>query len=222
MDVLKSFSPALGFGSSSALFSGMMRFFYSYFKNQSLLDNWQTVLSCLHGFQGKGSGYDVALQSQRFSEQKPTLYSIVFPDTHAPKIQPLPLLASASKAHWGAFLPTGQWSQTASALQQFQKFTGSEKKAFARRHADLAQDFLQRPCPSQLPSLFSRSRLIASQQGILPKNHNLQSSQVHWKSMGAGLGDCLWITPKEGQLPLYSNLKTAHSLFVCEKKTPWN
>ena len=60
----------------------------------------------------------------------------------------------------------------------------------------LVKEFLQEPSSKNLKTLFLKSQEIAKEQGILPQEMETPIPDGWtWKTMGAGLGDCLWVIP---------------------------
>jgi mevalonate kinase len=210
IEILHSFSPSLGFGSSSALIAGISTAFFGFYhpQKQDPLSSplfWQKISESIQATQGKGSGYDVA--SQAFAlvhKQKNALLS--YEPAHAnenhgvPQINVVPLSLQEIKK-MGCFVKTGIYAETKAILQ---KQIDSQKK-FAHQHGTLAQRFLTQPHPEYLKFLLNDAKEIALAQGLFPTTPEFQHlvqtlGSLPFKSMGAGHGDCLWVLASKQEL----------------------
>ncbi len=211
--VKRSFSPALGFGSSSALLVALHRTLARLAWGTPLIQNenvfWNGVFESLRRVQSGGSGYDVAVQNA----------SMCFVDADGvgnceggagccglrvweywrkldvPHVSPLVV---DNLAGFGVFLASHVYSDTRQALR-----TQGESADFALKHESIAREFLNKPTAQSLSSLMKLARDVGRAQGIIPQNFHpgdfaklcsiLDNLGVPWKHMGSGKGDCLWV-----------------------------
>ncbi len=214
--VVQSFSPSLGFGSSSALIAGIVHLFAALVgeKASSIRSAWPLLIAALRRAQGRGSGYDVAVQYVAAqwlngpAEQldlKPQLW--VF----RPCAQgDVPGLKQLENEHFwsrcGYFVPSNQWAPTAKILREQAKADldhyGPLHAALAEEacdvlgQTDLWEDLDQHP----LAPLMDASLALARSQGIADHVDALKLEDrnvVALKTMGAGCGDSVWVLPAE-------------------------
>lgn|GEM_PF-677528 len=223
VNVIESFSPSLGFGSSSAILSAFHLFLFS-FKNQRLLtwpveqDFWTAIYQSLMQLQGRGSGYDLAVQcwsvlnkssleesgsvrclhfvDQGFRQDAPT---ILEPVVSALEINPEQL------QDFGCFVETGIQSNTRSVLKDVEKRRLDDY--FYQQQSFFAREFLRCPTVEKARELCGASSEMAFAAGLLPDSAELSAftaqckrQGIAWKTMGAGGGDCLWVLASRKQL----------------------
>ncbi len=216
IEILESFLPSLGFGSSSAIIAGISVSLYEYFyKSKSYLDSqsfWELIRSSLFHIQGGGSGYDVGVQvasilirNNDTVEDKNGFNCWSFENqssSSVPLIKKLNIPIDILK-NYGCFLKTNIYSNTQKALAKH--FTSEEKNYFAQQQGILSQQFIHDPSLQNLQILMQQSRKLAKAQGLFPEEENFQNivKKLHgipYKSMGAGFGDCLWVLCSKAKL----------------------
>lgn len=201
--VLQSFSPALGFGSSSALLSAF-QLALSQLSGSAVLtdDYWNRIYRALILLQGKGSGYDIAAQSwaaARAHSQDDALLHFSNTDPSRRSLQPALRsihMAREEIARLGCFVQTGVRSDTRAVLNS-QPVRPDE---FYEKQVEWAQKFTDNPSAAHAAELCRESSVWARRHGLLPDTHELKAltdacdaQQIAWKTMGAGHGDCLWV-----------------------------
>lgn len=201
VQVLNAFSPALGFGSSSALLGllhwgiwSLMGVDISVETDESF---WMYLRTSLKLLQGGGSGYDVAVQLAASADSRPALWEYCW-DPRGRGFAPTLRCRLSALPSFGLLLQTGVYSDTAQHVAAFAQ--APEARFFAERHGKLAESFLQAPSPERAVALMGEARRLAFEQGILPREDGplgklvaaLERARVPFKSTGAGHGDCLW------------------------------
>ena len=191
IEVRRAFSPALGLGSSSALIAAV------HTACRHLLGlpfDWSKALRSLHLVQGKGSGYDVAVQmaARSFSQQHKASQGIAGQQNQLWKFDPgqprqeevstwaQPQTCPLPWKEMGVLLESGVYSNTALALEssgsgsfESSETLESSKTAkqgsarFAAEHAHIAADFLNLQSSNDLACLMKRSLDVAFLQGIV-------------------------------------------------------
>lgn len=207
--VVQNFSPRLGFGSSGALIVAVA---YLLQKKTSpkkpLLESylWPRVSAALLAVQGRGSGYDVAVQLRLTLEhlgQLPKnlntgwLWKYQRPQSLENKdLQPL--AAPSQIEGWGCFVQTGIYAPTAALLAR----DPAIDKNNAIQHGEICVGFLKEQAPLHaLPQFMERSLEVGTKQGITAAHieklrqlyNTLKEHSIPFKTMGAGHGDCLWV-----------------------------
>lgn len=214
--VSREFAPSLGFGSSSALLSAFHialaeRFFSSNLAAQlSNSEFWRPLYTSLMSLQeGRGSGYDVALQTWAALNCKQEFAPTVlrFRDAaygqageravFSPEISVVPMSAT-ELGHMGCFVESGVRSETRRVLQNMEK--GKIESGFYEQQKSFAKRFLAEPMLDNAMRLCREASFLALSYGLLPATYSLQSFTrrcdslgIAWKTMGAGYGDCLWV-----------------------------
>lgn len=208
--VCESFSPSLGFGSSSALLVAfhvaLSRFFGAsrYEKNLLTEKYWQRIYQSLLLLQGKGSGYDIAAQSWIFSDKyssEKTILEFYNPAWNEkyfnPKISVVPV-SQEEKKLFGCFVQTGVRSETRQVLSSIDFKQNLDE--FYSRQMQWADSFLQSPTAATARDLCRESSALARRFGLVPQNAKIEKfigscekEGIAWKTMGAGHGDCLWV-----------------------------
>ncbi|WP_158996894.1 hypothetical protein [Pigmentibacter ruber] len=205
ISILNSYSPSLGFGSSSAIISGIAVAFNSIFlDNKPIFSNpifWKNIRQSIINVQGKGSGYDVAVQLAHYlsqSENEPIQFW-VFQNQEDSEIPNITKFKPKDDINlYGCFLKTNIYSDTKKAIYIFSQ--DNKKEEFANSHTKLAESFINDSSIKNLNYLMKSAQVIASKQNILPVEETtfnnliiqLNSYKVTFKTMGAGHGDCLW------------------------------
>lgn len=209
VEVLESFDPSLGLGSSSALLvavhEGLRRTLSPsdparLCASPPVGDPFQTsvfeaALESIQMFQGRGSGYDAQVQAAALGTLSPRVYAVV-PGVRCDDVTSEAFAAwqrDLDEGHAGFSLhPSGTYAPTAQLLAQF--------KGAAWEHAALAHAWRQGGFRlSLLPELFERSRALAAKQGLFGDPGGrfaalcgaLQQGQVAFKTTGSGHGDAL-------------------------------
>ncbi|WP_397601310.1 hypothetical protein [Silvanigrella sp.] len=229
IEIQKSFSPSLGFGSSSALIAGISAGLWQLiFQNKEYLNQiefWNNVKQSIQNIQGGGSGYDVAVQLAAIEKNeidKNTNFWIfqnkmnsIIPNIHA--FEP-----NISLNNLGCFISTNIYSNTTKALHKFQN--DKEKLRYANRHSEICESFLELNTMNNLQILMKKSLEIAHSQKILPiqnKKFNdlistFNSKQISYKTMGAGHGDCLWVLLNKNKLKTECQISESDIPFAFE------
>lgn len=223
--VLQSFSPALGFGSSSALLSAF-QLALSHLSGSTALtpDYWQRIYRALILLQGKGSGYDIAVQSWSTAREQPqddALLHFLNTDTSRrnlqPAISPIRMLRE-DMLQLGCFVQTGIRSDTRAVLNS----QTERPDEFYEKQSEWAQRFIDNPSAAQAAELCRESSHWARRNGLLPATRDLKAltdafdaQQIAWKTMGAGHGDCLWVMASRDQIDDIILLTGAKSPAVC-------
>lgn len=216
-NVLKSFSPDLGFGTSSALlvaFQFALATFAESIKSETDSLNaayWQRLYQALLCLQKKGSGYDVAAQSWAALQSVSTHGRVVRVDhlglhhgSFHPSITPLEIEKSQLRG-FGCFVRTGVRSETRRVVQST---TNQQKNEFFyQQQKHWAESFLQSPTRVKVVELCKESSHWARRWGLLPDDSWVQdfteacdAQNVAWKTMGAGQGDCLWVVAERNRV----------------------
>ena len=221
-NVSREFSPSLGFGSSSALLSAFHIALAERFFSPNLIEQlsysefWSPLYKSLMRLQGRGSGYDIALQTWAAlnckQEFAPTVLS--FRDAaygqateramFSPEISVVPMSA-AEMAGMGCFVESGVRSETRRVLQNMEK--KKIESAFYEQQTSFAKRFLAEPVLDNVTRLCREASNLALSYGLLPATDSLQSFTrrcdslgIAWKTMGAGYGDCLWVIANRAQV----------------------
>lgn len=212
--VTESFSPTLGFGSSSAMQAAVHLYFasmkYGHNVHVSQLDQtfWTSVYMTLQRLQGRGSGYDVAVQIVAALQPQPERVSLLSFRNHSfhsdlhkngftPVIAAMPV-SETELRQLGCFVETGVRSDTRQVLRQTSRSYFSAK--FYAQQKELAEAFIANPTFSTASQLCSVAAELACDFGLLPQCGEVQTfvalcrkEGIPWKTMGAGFGDCLWV-----------------------------
>ena len=190
IEVVSSFSSSLGFGSSSALIAGCSYLLSQFFKTPPH-DMWLKAQNSLRQIQGKGSGYDVAVQlgALFLGEKRDVRFWIytsssignnkieealnhkeisIEEDIFLKRIDyaiPLRFLSyPGDSSQLGCFVFSGLYSNTVKSLLQFE---GEERKEhWAALHGEIAQDFIQNPTLENLSVLMKKSLSFAKEQEL--------------------------------------------------------
>lgn len=225
--VVESFSPQLGFGTSSALLVAFQTALERFAAN---LLHWQTDTSqnlywdrlyrALHLLQKKGSGYDVATQSWALNQARSSAVRVAFFKNNAlggrgfsPLISEVPV-PTVELNQLGCFVQTGVRSDTRRVLQA----TSASQKLdeFCALQASWAEDFVAHPTALNAARLCRESSVWARNLGLLAQSEDVlrfvdacDARGIPWKTMGAGHGDCLWvIASKEKICELFSHVRS--------------
>ncbi|NBX15895.1 MAG: hypothetical protein EBR09_00865 [Proteobacteria bacterium] len=202
--VLESYSPALGFGSSSALIVAFQRALGYFFNTPENDVTPQNLYRSLLNLQGKGSGYDVAAQSWAVAQDQTDSPRVTyFRNTgfaggeFVPEVNQIPVSLSELKK-LGCFVRTGVLSDTTAILKQTSQLQNLNE--FCALQSECASRFLSMPTAENAAELCRRSAVSAQQAGLLPESADvidfvraLEQENIAWKTMGAGHGDCLWV-----------------------------
>jgi mevalonate kinase len=213
--VVESFSPALGFGTSSALlvaFSvALERQFHKEPGTKKFISPkyWQRLYDGLLRLQGRGSGYDIALQAWLVENmsQRLEIVPLIFKNGNnslskpaagfSPVIEELRIADDEIKK-MGCFVGTGVRSNTREVLRKME--SRSTLTVFSQKQSELAKRFIERPTFQQAVELCAEASELIQEMELLPVSPSLQRfveqcdrAGVSWKTMGAGHGDCLWV-----------------------------
>lgn len=256
IQVLKSFSPSLGLGSSSAILAAVHFAFSKLilgntncvdFKELSesktfAIENsfWNKAMQSLHLMQGKGSGYDVAVQlaSMQIVDSANGNVAQITPHSHdllfkyrlnywlnsadknqfiSPFLSLIPV-STIRKTNllkstpMGFLLGSGIYSSTTQALK-------THKSAnFMIANSQLAADFFEGKRP--LCELMAESRQLSLAEGLwgnIDSSYHqlalqLEENRIHFKSMGSGYGDCFWIAENPERLQGLNHVITGKPL----------
>ncbi|APJ03091.1 mevalonate kinase [Silvanigrella aquatica] len=207
-----SFSPSLGFGSSSALIAGFSKILWQMiYNNKDYLTStlfWKNVRTSIQNIQGQGSGYDVAVQlagSNITDKNVIQFWSFQNQEGSAiPKIESF--YPKEHISNLGCFIATHIYSDTKKALKKFQ--SEKNKLNFAAQHSDIANELYNHNSFEDLALAMQKSLKIAQNQEIIPTEsesfNNLLAKldlfHIPFKTMGAGHGDCIWVLAKKSAL----------------------
>jgi mevalonate kinase len=224
IEVVESFSPNLGFGSSSAIFSAsiaialfiqqknqhvfcLQNFLNSAQQAVSTKPTWYKVINALHCLQGKGSGYDIAAQlftlnAIRIVEQ--TIF--MFSPLEASVLKPFQNLNSLNLGSlWSTpvYAPTTKLlSADKTALSEAVKSKVREFEKNLTSNLNTAETFQK--CFREhviLGQDFGLMRSLptelSSQDTFFQICSALLAHGVIFKTTGAGCGDSLWILSNE-------------------------
>ncbi|MEN9810587.1 MAG: hypothetical protein RLZZ488_2154 [Pseudomonadota bacterium] len=223
--VVQSFSPAFGFGSSSALLSAFQIALSQLSGGTALTpDYWHRIYRALILLQGKGSGYDIAAQSWSAAgahSHVDALLGFSNTDLSRRSLQPVlrPIdMAREEMAQLGCFVQTGVRSDTRAVLNQ----QPAKPNEFYEKQAEWAQKFIDKPSSAHAAQLCRESSLWARRHGLLPETNDLRAftdacdaQQIAWKTMGAGHGDCLWVMAPRARIDEIIRLTGVKSPAVC-------
>lgn len=213
IEIHKSFSPALGFGSSSALIAGVSSALWQLiFQNQDYLNQiefWNYIKQSITNIQGSGSGYDVAVQLAALKEQETNSKTKcwIFQNKNNSIVPSIShFVPDVSIFNLGCFVSTNIYSNTSKIIRKFQNT--KDKKNFANKHAEISDLFLTNQSIENIQICMNKSIKIAKEQDILPTNDiklnqlisTFNSKQISFKTMGAGHGDCLWVLANKNKL----------------------
>ncbi|MFZ9520946.1 MAG: hypothetical protein ACO3A4_10755 [Silvanigrellaceae bacterium] len=216
VNVDRSFSPELGFGTSSAIlvaFQTAMQCFSSggHVPEEILFssikgDFWQRLHDALIHLQGKGSGYDVAVQIfALFNRHQATQSASVYcfqnhgfkQGRFVPEVKPVGM-SSKQLSALGCFVQTGVRSDTTTVLAKTQSIQGSDE--FCSLQDEWARSFCADPSLENAKQLCMKASMLSVEHGLLPSRPELiefvrlcERKGIAWKTMGAGHGDCLWV-----------------------------
>jgi len=221
-EVVASFSPSLGFGSSSALLACFHialaeQFFAQSGMAQVGIDKyWQRLFDSLLRLQGRGSGYDVAVQvwsalhfptqsHARVLQFKNKGYSSALNlNSFEPEISSLSI-GQTELRRLGCFVETGVRSDTRSVLKNTLRKELPER--FFEAQTALARQFLQDPTSLRAAQLCREAAALALRADLLPQTSEIQNfvaacerAEIPWKTMGAGHGDCLWVMATRSEI----------------------
>lgn len=189
--VTKSFLPRFGFGSSSALIAGINLSLWKTLHGEIDQKYWVRLRDSLHVVQnGKGSGYDVAVQTLASIQNKNILWSVHWPANA--KVPDVNVIENSNQELSGVIVDSGEYSDTSAALQN----TQWNNAQYASQYAKIADDFLQNR--ATLKKAVRDSFLLASQQGIVTGVwseflSSLANEGIDGKTLGAGAGDAFWL-----------------------------
>ena len=225
--VVESFSPQLGFGTSSALLVAFQTALERFAANSL---NWQPDTSqhlywdrlyrALHLLQKKGSGYDVATQSWALNQARASAAHVAFFKNNAasgngfsPLISEVPL-PTVELTQLGCFVQTGVRSDTRRVLQA----TSASQKLdeFCALQSRWAEDFVAHPTALNASRLCRESSVWARNLGLLAQSEDVlrfvnacDTQGIPWKTMGAGHGDCLWVIASQERIcELFSHVRS--------------
>ncbi|MEN9824363.1 MAG: hypothetical protein RI953_108 [Pseudomonadota bacterium] len=214
--VTESFSPELGFGSSSALLVAFQMALFRLSKqpadSRSLIeptpdtDFWQRIHAALIRLQRKGSGYDLGIQTAALhmpiqSGESASLFGFrnqgFNRNVFAPEVKPI-ALTNSELSLLGCFVQSGVRSDTRAVLAETQKIQNSNE--FCSRQDEWARSFCSEPTFKNARRMCLEASKLALEYGLLPAAPDLLNfvrlcdrEGVAWKTMGAGHGDCLWV-----------------------------
>lgn len=225
----KSYSPSLGFGSSSALIAGISRGLWQLiYQNEEYINHslfWKYIRNSIKNIQGDGSGYDVSVQlaaSQNDKlNKKISLWAFQNQEENdIPAIKNF--YPNENISNYGCFLSTNIYSDTAKAIHTFHNETN--KLNFAKKHSELADWFIINHSIKNLKIGMKKSLQIALEQKIIPTGNikfnnllsTLHSQKIPYKSMGAGHGDCLWVLTNKKNLMEKCHIPEADIPFAFE------
>jgi mevalonate kinase len=211
--VLESYSPSLGFGSSSALLVAFQTALARYFgPSQSICRaEPEKLYRALMALQGKGSGYDVAVQSWAAERAGHKRSAVTFfkntayaegrfvPDVREIQIPP------AELSQLGCFVQTGVRSETTRVLKSTSAVQNSDE--FCALQSACAEQFYARPTAQNAAALCRKSSPESVRMGLLVPTPDVlkfvgacNEYNFAWKTMGAGHGDCLWVIAPAGRV----------------------
>jgi mevalonate kinase len=210
IEIKKSYPSSLGFGSSSALIAALNLFLFRYFfienknpnLNENILDNknfWSFIRHSIQSVQGKGSGYDVAVQLYALQNSSVNFTVWEFQNINnndIPKVKKLQI-PNHLLSQYGCFLKTNIYSDTKKILAKH--FTSNDKESFSQKNGLLAQQYLNDY------SIDNLKNLMLDSQNLFPLFDDLSIYKeklkgIPFKSMGAGFGDCLWVLCSKNEL----------------------
>lgn len=207
IEILHSYSPALGFGSSSAIIASVSKGLWQLFYNntEKFLESslfWEKVRQSLLNIQTSGSCYDVAVQlaaSHNNRTKQPTKLWLFQNQKNSciPKIEPFSI--NIPIKNLGCFIATQIYSETTHALKIFSQ--DAKKLDYATKHSAIANKFQDCKNLQEVAALLDNSLALSKEQNIIPKNNNqlnliiyaLNEKKISYKTMGAGHGDCFWV-----------------------------
>jgi hypothetical protein len=222
--VTQAFASELGLGSSSAIVAGLVWLSHwaachaatdgianrHLYQPRSFDLAWPQLHGCVLAAQGKGSGYDVAVQYAALE----VLDSSIQASPGLWFFQPagIPVLERIVNARFwqnaGYLLPSGVAAATGAILSTLSG--GAAADGYARQHADIAHEAIRRMRDESLwteskgshplADLLSSALAIAQQQGIAGHVERISGLSLLppgtvYKTMGAGFGDCVWCCP---------------------------
>jgi mevalonate kinase len=207
IEILQSYSPTLGFGSSSAIIASISKGLWQLFYNntENFLESsvfWTKVRQSLFNIQTSGSCYDIAVQlaasQENIAKQKSKLWLFQNQkNSCVPKIEAFSINLPIKKL--GCFVATQIYSETTHALKIFNQ--DAKKLDYATKHSALADKFQGCKNLQDVAALLDNSLALSTEQNIIPKNNShlnstiyvLNENKISFKTMGAGHGDCLWV-----------------------------
>jgi mevalonate kinase len=213
--VLGSFSSSLGFGSSSALIVAFQKALAHFFgamngvsSSRSDIADPEKLYQALLDLQGKGSGYDVAVQSWAVEQKKLLSPAVTFfrnkafaERRFAPEVSEIDIPPSELK-RLGCLVRTGVTSDTTRVLKSTAALQNNID--FCAAQSLFAEQFRNSPTAENAIDLCRKSALTAQQTGLLPSTPDItrfvrtcDHENIAWKTMGAGHGDCLWVLAPE-------------------------
>jgi mevalonate kinase len=229
IEIQKSFSPSLGFGSSSALIAGISAGLWQLiYQNKEYLNQiefWNNIKQSIQNIQGGGSGYDVAVQLAAIENDetdKKTKFWIFQNKLNSIIPNIYPYIPNINLNSLGCFISTNIYSNTTKALHKFQN--DKEKLVFANSHSKICESFLELKTIDDLQLIMKNSLEIARSQKILPLHNKkfndlisiFNSKQISYKSMGAGHGDCLWVLLNKNKIKTECQISESDIPFAFE------
>ncbi len=220
-EIIESYSPAYGFGSSSAILTAFHLFFESLTSSAALeftqlsREFWRKVYASLRLLQGRGSGYDVASQVYgallgavheplflSFNNQGQTIENGIY--EFLPEVSRLRISHDELK-RFGCFIETGIHSDTRAVLKS--AHIQNLDRAFFDSQKFFASTFVKDPSYTTAAELCLAASQVAIKYGLLPQSPALKrftkmctQARLPWKTMGAGYGDCLWVMATRDEL----------------------
>lgn len=204
--IFNSYSPQLGFGSSSALIAGTSYAFNKLFLNDKEIflneDLWFKIRQSIKNIQQKGSGYDVAIQLAAIQTQSNVNNNVSFWQFQNKQYSVIPEVTKFTPTEnthsYGCFIKTNIYSDTKKAIQSF--MSNMEKETFAHLQMQLVENFIMNSRLENVKQLMNKSLNLATLQKIIPDNSSsfrelqakLEKENIAYKTMGAGHGDCIW------------------------------
>ena len=215
-EVLSSFPPSLGFGSSSALLSCFhialaKKIFGKSGPDQlEIFGYWQRLYDALILLQGRGSGYDVAVQTWAALNSVPAQKALILSyknkayglhqerlNFFEPEVSPV-FMDEMQRRLLGCFVETGVRSDTRAVLNKTMR--GALPDVFFAAHQEFARQFLLEPTSETAARLCREASALAQAAELLPQTpevirfvNECERNRIPWKTMGAGHGDCLWV-----------------------------
>lgn len=212
--VRRSFEPELGFGTSSALLTA---FQWALCQWSSAAGDPERLYAALQLLQGRGSGYDVAVQTWCVEHSEPKSAPVLLSfenkakdksgDTalsFMPRVEPVAVQSSELRG-LGCFVSTGVHSETRKVLNEESRHARSP--AFYDFQKSWAESFLREPTIAVAREQCRESSRLALELGLLPHlaplrlfTRKCDEAGVAWKTMGAGYGDCLWVVAPRAEV----------------------
>ena len=213
LEVLDSYSPSLGLGSSSALIAGLhyLMNFFLYGKEcrepNAALRQLPKLMQSLRSLQARASGYDALAQYASVNSASPRLIELTsvptelaHMHTYADVWQRWREECTLHKLAFG-ICSTSVYSNTQVVLEQ-SALAAPQGQKDALAHSQLADQWKAAEFSLlALGPLLDCSFKLASSQGLLGKSSAfgdaaaaMQRKGLHCKTMGAGMGDALFVS----------------------------